>query len=221
MTVDEYLKINNMKSSQLAEKLGVSCTTVSNAKAGGKMSAEVTKRFQSLGIEVNGTEGIENINNLPTVKEYMDSKEMSYADFARQFCVSYETARNMYRDDYQGARYDLAKRLLSAGIYVPVIDYSKRENTRKKNIEKKNVGKTKVKKKIKIETWLKPFQIEAVKKLGNTIVKLKPKGGKELTFDNVIEEYAKFGLDVRCRSFNNNLLGYGEGFCVVERNDLW
>lgn len=221
MTVDEYLKINSMKSSQLAEKLGVSCTTVSNAKAGGKMSADVTKRFQSLGIEVNGTEGIENINNLPTVKEYMDSKEMSYADFARQFCVSYETARNMYCDDYQGARYDLAKRLLSAGIYVPVIDYSKRENTRKKNIEKKNVGKTKVKKKIKIETWLKPFQIEAVKKLGNTIIKLKLKGGKELTFDNVIEEYAKFGLDVRCRSFNNNLLGYGEGFCVVERNDLW
>ncbi len=221
MTVDEYLKINSMKSSQLAEKLGVSCTTVSNAKAGGKMSADVTKRFQSLGIEVNGTEGIENINNLPTVKEYMDSKEMSYADFARQFCVSYETARNMYRDDYQGARYDLAKRLLSAGIYVPVIDYSKRENTRKKNIEKKNVGKTKFKKKIKIETWLKPFQIEAVKKLGNTIIKLKLKGGKELTFDNVIEEYAKFGLDVRCRSFNNNLLGYGEGFCVVERNDLW
>lgn len=221
MTVDEYLKINNMKSSQLAEKLGVSCTTISNAKAGGKMSADVTKRFQSLGIEVNGTEGIENINNLPTVKEYMDSKEMSYADFARQFCVSYETARNMYRDDYQGARYDLAKRLLSAGIYVPVIDYSKRENTRKKNIEKKNVGKTKFKKKIKIETWLKPFQIEAVKKLGNTIIKLKLKGGKELTFDNVIEEYAKFGLDVRCRSFNNNLLGYGEGFCVVERNDLW
>lgn len=221
MTVDEYLKINNMKSSQLAEKLGVSCTTISNAKAGGKMSAEVTKRFQSLGIEVNGTEGIENINNLPTVKEYMDSKEMSYADFARQFCVSYETAKNMYRDDYQGARYDLAKRLLSAGIYVPVIDYSKRENTRKKNIEKKNVGKTKFKKKIKIETWLKPFQIEAVKKLGNTIIKLKLKGGKELTFDNVIEEYAKFGLDVRCRSFNNNLLGYGEGFCVVERNDLW
>lgn len=221
MTVDEYLKINSMKSSQLAEKLGVSCTTVSNAKAGGKMSADVTKRFQSLGIEVNGTEGIENINNLPTVKEYMDSKEMSYADFARQFCVSYKTARNMYRDDYQGARYDLAKRLLSAGIYVPVIDYSKRENTRKKNIEKKNVGKTKFKKKIKIETWLKPFQIEAVKKLGNTIIKLKLKGGKELTFDNVIEEYAKFGLDVRCRSFNNNLLGYGEGFCVVERNDLW
>lgn len=221
MTVDEYLKINNMKSSQLAEKLGVSCTTISNAKAGGKMSAEFTKRFQSLGIEVNGTEGIENINNLPTVKEYMDSKEMSYADFARQFGVSYETARNMYRDDYQGARYDLAKRLLSAGIYVPVIDYSKRENTRKKNIEKKNVCKTKFKKKIKIETWLKPFQIEAVKKLGNTIIKLKLKGGKELTFDNVIEEYAKFGLDVRCRSFNNNLLGYGEGFCVVERNDLW
>ena len=78
-----------------------------------------------------------------------------------------------------------------------------------------------LKKKIKIETWLKPFQIEAVKKLGNTIIKLKLKGGKELTFDNVIEEYAKFGLDVRCRSFNNNLLGYGEGFCVVERNDLW
>ena len=195
MTVDEYLKINNMKSSQLAEKLGVSCTTISNAKAGGKMSAEVTKRFQSLGIEVNGTEGIENINNLPTVKEYMDSKEMSYADFARQFCVSYETAKNMYRDDYQGARYDLAKRLLSAGIYVPVIDYSKRENTRKKNIEKKNLGKTKVKKKIKIETWLKPFQIEAVKKLGNTIVSTKH------SKEDIISEYKKFGINVECREF--------------------
>lgn len=204
MTISEYLEKNNMSSAALARVMGVANSVITNAKKGQKMSATVTEKFLALGIEVNGSRFNSNEKNLPTIKEVMERDNIGPYVFAKRYGVGAGFVYTAIRDDYTGCRRDIAEKLEKRGIFCPIIDYTKTSSKisktctakKEKNAEPiKKVAKKTRKQLWEEKTWLKEFQVSAIKKFGNTIVSTKH------SKEDIISEYKKFGINVECREF--------------------
>ena len=194
MKICEYLKKNEMSITALALRIGIADSTLRNLIKGGEVTTHTIEKVQKFGLTIDGVEMVENVDNLPTISEVMERDGLTQYAFAIKYGINYTSIDCMLQKEYRGASHELAEHLRKQGVYVPVRTCLVPPQTQ--SVEKFYVEpKAKVVKEPK--TFLKPFQIQAVKHLGNTIV------SKKHAIPKIVEEFERFGLKVNVRNFVN------------------
>lgn len=199
MKICEYLKKNGMTITALALKIGISDSSLRNLIRGGSVSTHIIEKVQKLGLTVDGVEMVENVDNLPTILEVMERDGLTQYAFAIKYGVSHTNINYMLRKGYRGASHELADHLRKQGVYVPVRTYL----VPPQGSGEKFYGEPKAKVVKEPKTFLKPFQIQAVRSLGNTVVRKKGEKKDVRTPDMIVKEFEKFGLRVKVREFSN------------------
>ena len=192
MKICEYLKKNEMTIPALALRIGIADSTLRKLIRGGEVTTYLVEKVQKFGLTIDGVEMVENVDHLPTISEVMERDGLTQYDFAIKYGINYTNIYYMLQKEYRGASHELAEHLRKQGVYVPV---------RTCLVPPQSVEKFYVEPKAKVtkepKTFLKPFQIQAVKHLGNTIV------SKKHAIPKIVEEFERFGLKVNVRNFVN------------------
>ena len=123
-----------------------------------------------------------------TINEYKKKHGLSVTQLADLLDVSDVSVRS-YLAGNPTSR-SISSRMLKFGIEHPV---NVREASRVKSPNSVNMKK----KEKKLDSFLKPYQLEVIKNLGNTIV------SKKHTISEIVEEFERFGLKVNVRNFIN------------------
>lgn len=210
MKICEYLKKNEMTITALALKIGISDSSLRNLIRGGSISKHIVEKVQKLGLTVDGVEMVGNVENLPTIPEVMERDGLTQYNFALKYGISHTNVNYMLRKGYRGASHELAEHLRKQGVYVPVRTYL----VPPQGNGEKFYGEPKAKVVKEPKTFLKPFQIQAIRSLGNTVVRKKGEKKDVRTPDMIVKEFEKFGLRVKVR--NLRLDHNGDDCYVVE-----
>lgn len=169
MKICEYLKKNEMTITALALKIGISDSSLRNLIRGGSISKHIIEKVQKLGLTVDGVEMVGNVENLPTIPEVMERDGLTQYNFALKYGISHTNVNYMLRKGYRGASHELAEHLRKQGVYVPVRTYL----VPPQGNGERFYGEPKAKVVKEPKTFLKPFQIQAIRSLGNTVVRKK------------------------------------------------
>ena len=196
MNICEYLKKNEMTITALALKIGISDSSLRNLIRGGSISKHIIEKVQKLGLTVDGVEMVENVDNLPTILEVMERDGLTQYAFAIKYGVSRTNIAYMLQKGYRGASHELADHLRKQGVYVPVRTYL----VLPQGNGEKFYGEPKAKVVKEPKSFLKPFQIQSVRSLGNTVVRKKGEKKDVRTPDMIVKEFDKFGLRVKVRN---------------------
>lgn len=210
MKICEYLKKNEMTITALALKIGISDSSLRNLIRGGSISKHIIEKVQKIGLTVDGVEMVENVDNLPTILEVMERDGLTQYNFALKYGISHTNVNYMLRKGYRGASHELAEHLRKQGVYVPVRTYL----VPPQGNGEKFYGEPKAKVVKEPKTFLKPFQIQAVRSLGNTVVRKKGEKKDVRTPDMIVKEFDKFGLRVKVRNLRSD--HNGDDCYVVE-----
>ena len=210
MKICEYLKKNEMTITALALKIGISDSSLRNLIRGGSVSTHIIEKVQKLGLTVDGVEMVENVDNLPTILEVMERDGLTQYAFAIKYGISHTNINYMLRKGYRGASHELAEHLRKQGVYVPVRTYL----VPPQGNGERFYGEPKAKVVKEPKSFLKPFQIQAVRSLGNTVVRKKGEKKDIRTPDMIINEFAKYGLTVNVRDLRSD--HNGDDCYVVE-----
>lgn len=210
MKICEYLKKNGMTITALALKIGISDSSLRNLIRGGSVSTHIIEKVQKLGLTVDGVEMVENVDNLPTILEVMERDGLTQYNFALKYGISHTNVNYMLRKGYRGASHELAEHLRKQGVYVPVRTYL----VPPQGNGEKFYGEPKAKVVKEPKTFLKPFQIQAIRSLGNTVVRKKGEKKDVRTPEMIVKEFAKFGLTVKVRHLSSD--HNGDDCYVVE-----
>lgn len=210
MKICEYLKKNEMTITALALKIGISDSSLRNLIRGGSISKHIIEKVQKIGLTVDGVEMVENVDNLPTILEVMERDGLTQYNFALKYGISHTNVNYMLRKGYRGASHELAEHLRKQGVYVPVRTYL----VPPQGNGEKFYGEPKAKVVKEPKTFLKPFQIQAIRSLGNTVVKKKDEKKDVRTPDMIVKEFDKFGLRVKVRNLRSD--HNGDDCYVVE-----
>lgn len=210
MNICEYLKKNEMTITALALKIGISDSSLRNLIRGGSISKHIIEKVQKLGLTVDGVEMVGNVENLPTIPEVMERDGLTQYNFALKYGISHTNVNYMLRKGYRGASHELAEHLRKQGVYVPVRIYL----VPPQGNGEKFYGEPRAKVVKEHKTFLKPFQIQAVRSLGNTVVRKKGEKKEVRTPDMIVKEFAKFGLTVKVRHLSSD--HNGDDCYVVE-----
>ena len=210
MKICEYLKKNEMTITALALKIGISDSSLRNLIRGGSVSTHIIEKVQKLGLTVDGVEMVENVDNLPTILEVMEREGLTQYGFAIKYGVSHTNINYMLRKGYRGASHELADHLRKQGVYVPVRTYL----VPPQGNGERFYGEPKAKVVKETKSFLKPFQIQAVRSLGNTVVRKKGEKKDVRTPDMIVKEFDKFGLRVKVRNLRSD--HNGDDCYVVE-----
>ena len=210
MKICEYLKKNGMTITALALKIGISDSSLRNLIRGGSVSTHIIEKVQKLGLTVDGVEMVENVDNLPTILEVMERDGLTQYAFAIKYGVSHTNVNYVLRKGYRGASHELAEHLRKQGVYVPVRTYL----VPPQGNGEKFYGEPKAKVVKEPKTFLKPFQIQAIRSLGNTVVRKKGEKKDIRTPDMISNEFAKYGLTVNVRDLRSD--HNGDDCYVVE-----
>lgn len=200
MKICEYLKKNEMTITALALKIGISDSSLRNLIRGGSISKHIIEKVQKIGLTVDGVEMVENVDNLPTILEVMERDGLTQYNFALKYGISHTNVNYMLRKGYRGASHELAEHLRKQGVYVPVRTYL----VPPQGNGEKFYGEPKAKVVKEPKTFLKPFQIQAIRSLGNTVVRKKGEKKDVRTPDMIINEFAKYGLTVKVRDLRSD-----------------
>lgn len=210
MKICEYLKKNEMTITALALKIGISDSSLRNLIRGGSVSTHIIEKVQKLGLTVDGVEMVENVDNLPTILEVMERDGLTQYNFALKYGISHTNVNYMLRKGYRGASHELAEHLRKQGVYVPVRTYL----VPPQGNGEKFYGEPKAKVVKEPKTFLKPFQIQAIRSLGNSVVRKKGEKKDVRTPDMIVKEFEKFGLRVKVRDLRSD--HNGDDCYVVE-----
>ena len=210
MKICEYLKKNEMTITALALKIGISDSSLRNLIRGGSISKHIIEKVQKIGLTVDGVEMVENVDNLPTILEVMEREGLTQYGFAIKYGISHTNINYMLRKGYRGASHELAEQLRKQGVYVPVRTYL----VPPQGNGEKFYGEPKAKVVKEPKTFLKPFQIQAIRSLGNTVVRKKGEKKDVRTPDMIVKEFDKFGLRVKVRNLRSD--HNGDDCYVVE-----
>lgn len=210
MKICEYLKKNEMTITALALKIGISDSSLRNLIRGGSISKHIIEKVQKLGLTVDGVEMVGNVENLPTIPEVMERDGLTQYNFALKYGISHTNVNYMLRKGYRGASHELAEHLRKQGVYVPVRTYL----VPPQGNGERFYGEPKAKVVKEPKTFLKPFQIQAIRSLGNTVVKKKGEKKDVRTPDMIVKEFDKFGLRVKVRNLRSD--HNGDDCYVVE-----
>lgn len=210
MKICEYLKKNGMTITALALKIGISDSSLRNLIRGGSISKHIIEKVQKIGLTVDGVEMVENVDNLPTILEVMERDGLTQYNFALKYGISHTNVNYMLRKGYRGASHELAEHLRKQGVYVPVRTYL----VPPQGNGEKFYGEPKAKVVKEPKTFLKPFQIQAIRSLGNTVVKKKDEKKDVRTPDMIVKGFDKFGLRVKVRNLRSD--HNGDDCYVVE-----
>ena len=210
MKICEYLKKNEMTITALALKIGISDSSLRNLIRGGSVSTHIIEKVQKLGLTVDGVEMVENVDNLPTILEVMERDGLTQYAFAIKYGISHTNINYMLRKGYRGASHELAEHLRKQGVYVPVRTYL----VPPQGNGERFYGEPKAKVVKEPKSFLKPFQIQSVRSLGNTVVRKKGEKKDIRTPDMIINEFAKYGLTVNVRDLRSD--HNGDDCYVVE-----
>ena len=210
MKICEYLKKNEMTITALALKIGISDSSLRNLIRGGSVSTHIIEKVQKLGLNVDGVEMVENVDNLPTILEVMERDGLTQYAFAIKYGISHTNINYMLRKGYRGASHELAEHLRKQGVYVPVRTYL----VPPQGNGERFYGEPKAKVVKEPKSFLKPFQIQSVRSLGNTVVRKKGEKKDIRTPDMIINEFAKYGLTVNVRDLRSD--HNGDDCYVVE-----
>ena len=210
MKICEYLKKNEMTITALALKIGISDSSLRNLIRGGSVSTHIIEKVQKLGLTVDGVEMVENVDNLPTILEVMERDGLTQYAFAIKYGISHTNINYMLRKGYRGASHELAEHLRKQGVYVPVRTYL----VPPQGNGERFYGEPKAKVVKEPNSCLKPFQIQSVRSLGNTVVRTKGEKKDIRTPDMIINEFAKYGLTVNVRDLRSD--HNGDDCYVVE-----
>ena len=202
MKICEYLKKNEMTITALALKIGISDSSLRNLIRGGSISKHIIEKVQKIGLTVDGVEMVENVDNLPTILEVMERDGLTQYNFALKYGISHTNVNYMLRKGYRGASHELAEHLRKQWVYVPVRTYL----VPPQGNGERFYGEPK--------TFLKPFQIQAVRSLGNTVVRKKGEKKDVRTPEMIVKEFDKFGLRVKVRNLRSD--HNGDDCYVVE-----
>ena len=211
MKICEYLKKNEMTITALALKIGISDSSLRNLIRGGSISKHIIEKVQKLGLTVDGVEMVGNVEHLPTIPEVMERDGLTQYNFALKYGISHTNVNYMLRKGYRGASHELAEHLRKQGVYVPVRTYL----VPPQGNGERFYGEPKAKVVKEPKSFLKPFQIQAVRSLGNTVVKKKGEKKDVRTPDMIVKEFEKFGLRVKVRNLRSD--HKGEDCYVVEK----
>ena len=210
MKICEYLKKNGMTITALALKIGISDSSLRNLIRGGSISKHIIEKVQKIGLTVDGVEMVENVDNLPTILEVMERDGLTQYNFALKYGISHTNVNYMLRKGYRGASHELAEHLRKQGVYVPVRTYL----VPPQGNGEKFYGEPKAKVVKEPKTFLKPFQIQAIRSLCNTVVKNKDEKKDVRTPDMIVKGFDKFGLRVKVRNLRSD--HNGDDCYVVE-----
>ena len=210
MKICEYLKKNEMTITALALKIGISDSSLRNLIRGGSVSTHIIEKVQKLGLTVDGVEMVENVDNLPTILEVMERDGLTQYAFAIKYGISHTNINYMLRKGYRGASHELAEHLRKQGVYVPVRTYL----VPPQGNGERFYGEPKAKVVKEPKTFLKPFQIQAIRSLGNTVVRKKGEKKDVRTPEMIVKEFDKFGLRVKVRNLRSD--HNGDDCYVVE-----
>ena len=210
MKICEYLKKNEMTITALALKIGISDSSLRNLIRGGSVSTHIIEKVQKLGLTVDGVEMVENVDNLPTILEVMERDGLTQYAFAIKYGISHTNINYMLRKGYRGASHELAEHLRKQGVYVPVRTYL----VPPQGNGERFYGEPKAKVVKEPKSFPKPFQIQSVRSLGNTVVRKKGEKKDIRTPDMIINEFAKYGLTVNVRDLRSD--HNGDDCYVVE-----
>lgn len=210
MKICEYLKKNEMTITALALKIGISDSSLRNLIRGGSISKHIIEKVQKLGLTVDGVEMVGNVENLPTIPEVMERDGLTQYNFALKYGISHTNVNYMLRKGYQGASHELAEHLRKQGVYVPVRTYL----VPPQGNGERFYGEPKAKVVKEPKTFLKPFQIQAIRSLGNTVVRKKGEKKDVRTPEMIVKEFDKFGLRVKVRNLRSD--HNGDDCYVVE-----
>ena len=210
MKICEYLKKNEMTITASALKIGISDSSLRNLIRGGSISKHIIEKVQKIGLTVDGVEMVENVDNLPTILEVMERDGLTQYNFALKYGISHTNVNYMLRKGYRGASHELAEHLRKQGVYVPVRTYL----VPPQGNGERFYGEPKAKVVKEPKTFLKPFQIQAIRSLGNTVVRKKGEKKDIRTPDMIINEFAKYGLTVNVRDLRSD--HNGDDCYVVE-----
>lgn len=194
----------------LALKIGISDSSLRNLIRGGSVSTHIIEKVQKLGLTVDGVEMVENVDNLPTILEVMERDGLTQYAFAIKYGISHTNINYMLRKGYRGASHELAEHLRKQGVYVPVRTYL----VPPQGNGERFYGEPKAKVVKEPKSFLKPFQIQSVRSLGNTVVRKKGEKKDIRTPDMIINEFAKYGLTVNVRDLRSD--HNGDDCYVVE-----
>ena len=211
MKICEYLKKNEMTITALALKIGISDSSLRNLIRGGSISKHIIEKVQKLGLTVDGVEMVGNVEHLPTIPEVMERDGLTQYNFALKYGISHTNVNYMLRKGYRGASHELAEHLRKQGVYVPVRTYL----VPPQGNGERFYGEPKAKVVKEPKSFLKPFQIQAVRSLGNTVVRKKGEKKDVRTPDMIVKEFEKFGLRVKVRNLRSD--HKGEDCYVVEK----
>ena len=200
MKICEYLKKNEMTITALALKIGISDSSLRNLIRGGSISKHIIEKVQKLGLTVDGVEMVGNVENLPTIPEVMERDGLTQYNFALKYGISHTNVNYMLRKGYRGASHELAEHLRKQGVYVPVRTYL----VPPQGNGERFYGEPKAKVVKEPKTFLKPFQIQAIRSLGNTVVRKKGEKKDVRTPDMIVKEFDKFGLRVKVRNLRSD-----------------
>ena len=210
MKICEYLKKNEMTITALALKIGISDSSLRNLIRGGSISKHIIEKVQKIGLTVDGVEMVENVDNLPTILEVMERDGLTQYNFALKYGISHTNVNYMLRKGYRGASHELAEHLRKQWVYVPVRTYL----VPPQGNGERFYGEPKAKVVKEPKTFLKPFQIQAIRSLGNTVVRKKGEKKDVRTPDMIVKEFDKFGLRVKVRNLRSD--HNGDDCYVVE-----
>lgn len=210
MKICEYLKKNEMTITALALKIGISDSSLRNLIRGGSISKHIIEKVQKLGLTVDGVEMVGNVENLPTIPEVMERDGLTQYNFALKYGISHANVNYMLRKGYRGASHELAEHLRKQGVYVPVRTYL----VPPQGNGERFYGEPKAKVVKEPKTFLKPFQIQAIRSLGNTVVRKKGEKKDVRTPEMIVKEFDKFGLRVKVRNLRSD--HNGDDCYVVE-----
>lgn len=210
MNICDYLKKERTTIEALALKIGVSNSSLRNLLKGGKISINIIQKVHKFGLSIDGVEIAGNVDNLPTILEVMEREGLTQYGFAIKYGVSHTNINYMLRKGYRGASHELADHLRKQGVYVPVRTYL----VPPQGSGEKFYGEPKAKVVKEPKTFLKPFQIQAIRSLGNTVVRKKGEKKDVRTPDMIVKEFEKFGLRVKVRNLRSD--HNGDDCYVVE-----
>ncbi|MCU7192272.1 hypothetical protein [Turicibacter sanguinis] len=194
----------------LALKIGISDSSLRNLIRGGSISKHIIEKVQKLGLTVDGVEMVGNVENLPTIPEVMERDGLTQYNFALKYGISHTNVNYMLRKGYRGASHELAEHLRKQGVYVPVRTYL----VPPQGNGERFYGEPKAKVVKEPKTFLKPFQIQAIRSLGNTVVRKKGEKKDVRTPEMIVKEFDKFGLRVKVRNLRSD--HNGDDCYVVE-----
>ncbi len=163
----------------LALKIGISNSSLRNLLKGGNISTNIIQKVHKFGLSIDGVEIAGNVDNLPTIFEVMERDGLTQYGFASKYGISHTNINYMLRKGYRGASHELAEHLRKQGVYVPVRTYL----VPPQGNGEKFYGEPKAKVAKEPKTFLKDFQIQAIRAFGNTVIRKKV---KRKTFERLI-----------------------------------